>query len=120
MQPDPQPAGGWLPVTSLRRKQEEYLAATDDLERGEKFVKVIPVFWVWNDDLEQARDSCTRVRRLWENNGYVMQQDHLILKILFLSALPFGLYTTGRNIENLERDFIAPDSLGYAAPAGPG
>ncbi|TKB11276.1 TraC family protein [Desulforhopalus sp. IMCC35007] len=93
---------------SLRRKQEEYLSATDDLERGEKFVKVIPVFWVWHDDLEQARDSCTRVRRLWENNGYVMQQDHLILKILFLSALPFGLYTTGRNIENLERDFIAP------------
>ena len=93
---------------SLRRKQEEYLSATDELERGEKFVKVIPIFWVWHDDLEQARDSCTRVRRLWENNGYVMQQDHLILKILFLSALPFGLYTTGRNIENLERDFIAP------------
>ena len=95
---------------SLRRKQEEYLSATDDLERGEKFVKVIPIFWVWHDDLESARDSCTRVRRLWENNGYVMQQDHLILKILFLSALPFGLYTTGRNIENLERDFIAPIS----------
>jgi conjugal transfer ATP-binding protein TraC len=93
---------------SLRRKQEEYLAATDNLERGEKFVKIIPIFWVWHKELEQARDSCIRVRRLWENNGYVMQQDHLILKILFLSALPFGLYTTGRNIDNLERDFIAP------------
>ncbi len=32
---------------------EEYLAATDDLERGEKFVKIIPVFWVWNDDLSK-------------------------------------------------------------------
>ena len=93
---------------TLRRKQEEYLAATDDLERGEKFVKVIPIFWVWSDDLEQAKDSCTRVRRLWENNGYVMQQDKMIIKILFLSSLPFGLYTTGKNIENLERDFVAP------------
>ncbi len=93
---------------SLQRKQEEYLAATDDLERGEKFVKIIPIFWVWSDNLEQARDSCTRVRRLWENNGYIMQQDNMILKILFLSSLPFGLYTTGKNIENLERDFIAP------------
>jgi len=102
-----QQAVGSLSPT-LRRKQEEYLAATDDLERGEKFVKIIPVFWVWSDDLEQARDSCTRVRRLWENNGYVMQQDNMILKILFLSSLPFGLYTTGKNIENLERDFIAP------------
>jgi len=102
-----QQAVGSLSPT-LRRKQEEYLAATDDLERGEKFVKIIPVFWVWSDDLEQARDSCTRVRRLWENNGYVMQQDNMILKILFLSSLPFGLYTTRKNIENLERDFIAP------------
>ncbi len=102
-----QQAVGSLSPT-LRRKQEEYLAATDELERGEKFVRIIPIFWVWNDNLEEARDSCTRVRRLWENNGYVMQQDIFILKILFLSALPFGLYTNGKNIENLERDFIAP------------
>lgn len=102
-----QQAVGSLSPT-LRRKQEEYLSATDDLERGEKFVKIIPVFWVWSTDLEQARDSCTRVRRLWENNGYIMQQDNMILKILFLASLPFGLYTTGKNIENLERDFVAP------------
>lgn len=92
----------------LRRKQEEHLDATDALEHGVKFVKIIPVCWVWSDNLEKARDSCTRVRRLWENNGYVMQQDNLILKILFLSSLPFCLYTLGKNIENLERDFIAP------------
>lgn len=102
-----QQAVGSLSPT-LRRKQDEYLSATDDLERGEKFVKILPIFWVWSENLEQARDSCTRVRRLWENSGYVMQQDNMILKILFLSSLPFGLYTTGRNIENLERDFIAP------------
>ena len=92
----------------LRRKQEEHLHATDALERGVKFVRVVPVFWVWSNDLDQAKDSCTRVRRLWENNGYVMQQDNMILKVLFLSSLPFCLYTTGKNIENLERDFIAP------------
>ena len=92
----------------LRRKQEEYLSATDALEHGVKFVKIVPVLWVWSDDLEKARDSCTRVRRLWENQGYVMQQDNMILKILFLSSLPFCLYTSGRNLENLERDFIAP------------
>ena len=69
-----QQAVGSLSPT-LRRKQEEYLTATDDLERGEKFVKIIPIFWVWSDELEQTRDSCTRVRRLWENNGYVMQQE---------------------------------------------
>lgn len=93
---------------SLRRKQKEYLAATDDLERGIRFVKVIPIFMVWDEDLEKARDSCARVRRIWENNGYIMQQDSMITKIMFLSALPFCLYTAGRNLENLERDFVAP------------
>lgn len=94
--------------TLLRRKQEEHLAATDALEHGIKFVKIIPIFWVWDNDLDKARESCTRVRRLWENNGYVMQQDSWIMKILFLSALPFCLYADGRNLENMERDFIAP------------
>ena len=92
----------------LRRKQEEHLEATDALEHGVKFVRIIPILLVWDQDLERARESCTRARRLWEDNGYVMQQDTFILKILFLSALPFCLYTSGRNIDNLERDFIAP------------
>ena len=92
----------------LRRKQEEHLEAADALEHGVKFVRIIPVLLVWDKDLERARESCTRARRLWEDNGYVMQQDTFVLKILFLSALPFCLYTTGKNIDNLERDFIAP------------
>ena len=92
----------------LRRKQQEHLEATDALEHGIKFVRIIPVLLVWDRDVEQARESCTRARRLWEDNGYVMQQDTFVLKILFLSALPFCLYTSGKNIDNLERDFIAP------------
>jgi conjugal transfer ATP-binding protein TraC len=92
----------------LRRKQEEHLEAADALEHGVRFVRIIPILLVWDQDLERARESCTRARRLWEDNGYVMQQDSFILKILFLSALPFCLYTNGRNIDNLERDFIAP------------
>jgi conjugal transfer ATP-binding protein TraC len=94
--------------TLLHRKQAEHMEATDDLEHGVKFLKIIPVFWVWSDDLEKARDSCTRVRRLWENNGYVMQRDNMVLKILFISSFPLCLYADGKNIENLERDFTAP------------
>ena len=95
---------------SLRKRQDEYLAASDALEHGEKFVKIIPAIWVWDEDLDKARDSCARVRQLWENRGYVMQRDNMILKILFLSSLPFCMYTAGNNIENLDRDFIAPVS----------
>jgi len=92
----------------LRRKQAEHIEATDDIEHGVQFLKIIPIFWVWDNDLEKARESCTRVRRLWENNGYVMQQDSWIMKILFIAALPFCLYSDGKNLENLERDFLAP------------
>jgi len=94
--------------TLLHRKQAEHVEAADDLEHGVKFLKIIPVFWVFSDDVEKARDSCTRVRRLWENNGYVMQRDNMVLKILFISSFPLCLYADGKNIENLERDFTAP------------
>ena len=91
----------------LRRKQEEFLEAADSLEHGIKFARVMPVLLVWHHDQETARESCTRARRLWEGQGYVMQQETLILKMMFLNALPFCLYTNGRNVETLERDYIA-------------
>lgn len=93
---------------SLQRKQEEYLWATDELEKGTKFVRVMPILWVWGSDDERTRESLTRARRIWEGQGYIMQEDKGILPLLFISALPFGLYTQGKSIDNLDRDFIAP------------
>ena len=112
-----QQAVGSLSPT-LRRKQEEYLAATDDLERGEKFVKILPIFWVWSDDLEQAKDSCTRVRRLWENNGYVMQQDNMILKILFLSSSFWPLHNRKKH-RKPGTGFCCPSPISYPASTCP-
>lgn len=93
---------------SLRRKQEEYLNAADELDKGTQFVKVMPILWTWSTDKDKALDSMVRARRMWESNGYTMQQDWGILKILFLAALPFGLYTEGKTLQNINRDFIAP------------
>ncbi len=94
--------------TALQRKQQEYMMASDDIEQGKVFVKIIPIVLAWSREKEKAWDSITSIKKLWENQGYVMQHDHMIAKILFLSSLPFCLYTTGKNIENIERDFIAP------------
>jgi len=93
---------------SLRRKQEEYLCAADDLDKGVQFVKVMPILWTWSDNRNRALDAVVRARRMWESCGYTMQQDWGILKILFLAAMPFGLYTEGRTLQNINRDFIAP------------
>lgn len=92
---------------SLRRKQAEYLTATDELEKGVLFVKIMPTLWVWSDTEETAKDSVVRVRRMWENNGYMMQQENGILKTLFIASLPMGLYLGDDNLENINRDFVS-------------
>lgn len=93
---------------SLRRKQNEYLWAVDELEKGVRFFRVMPILWVFGKNEAAVGESIVRAKRMWESGGYVMQEDKGILPILFISSLPFGLYTNGNNVENIDRDFIAP------------
>ncbi len=97
-------AGSFAP--SLKRKQEEYLWAVDEIEKETTFVRIIPILWIWGKDDKEATESIKRVKRIWESFGFIMQEDKGILPILFLSSLPFGLFNKGQNIENLDRDFI--------------
>lgn len=101
-----QAVGSFAP--SLQRKKEEYLWAADELERGITFFRIIPILWVYGNNEDSVINSIVRAKRIWESQGYVMQEDRGILPILFISALPFGLYNMGSNIDNLDRDFIAP------------
>ena len=93
---------------TMGRKQEEFTWATDKLEKGEGFFRIVPVFWIWGKSESEALDSSARAKRIWEGQGYVMQEDRFILLPLFISSLPFGFYDVGKNVELLERDFIAP------------
>jgi len=95
-------------ATSLARRQDEFSEATDKIEQGQEFVKIIYTVSTWHRQKEKAQDSLNLVMRLWENNGYVMQKERMISKILLLTQLPFGLYMEGKNLENIDRDFIAP------------
>lgn len=101
-----QGAGSFAP--SLMRKKEEYMRAVDDIEKGVPFVKIVPTLWVWSDDQQKAAESIVRAKRLWEQNGYVMQEDKGILVPLLIASLPFGLYNIRDNLEKLDRDFTAP------------
>ncbi len=104
-----QGVGSFAP--SLKRKQEEYLWATDQLEGGKKFVQIIPILWLWDNDEGSLSETVSRARRIWESQGYIMQEDRGILPILFISALPFGLYNIDDNLKNLDRDFIVPSDV---------
>ena len=99
-------AGSFAPA--IMRKKNEYMWAVDEVEKGTVFVRVIPEMWVWSDNPNKTSESVVRARRLWEAQGYTMQEDKGILPILFISALPFGLYMKPGNLEAIERDRTAP------------
>jgi len=101
-----QSIGSFAP--SLNRKKDEYLWATDELEKGTKFFRVMPLMWIFSNDEKTTIECTTKVKRMWEQQGYIMQEDKMLLDILFISSLPFGLYNIKENIEMIERDFITP------------
>lgn len=101
-----QGVGSFAP--SLMRRKDEYLTAVDQIEKGTPFVRIVPTLWVWGNSEREASESIVRAKRMWESQGYVMQEDKGILGPLLLASLPMGLYIKGDNIEMLERDFIAP------------
>lgn len=102
---------------SLLRKKEEYTWAAGEVERGIPFVRVMPTVWTVGDSEENARESLLRIRRVWESQGFVMQEDKLINKILFLSSLPFGLFNINKNPDYIDRDFIMDgDAAAYCLP----
>ncbi len=110
-----QAVGSFAP--SLARKKDEFLWATDQIEKGTQFVQAQSFMWVWGKDESSVTESLTRAKRIYELQGYVMQEDRGILVPLFISSLPFGLYDTGNNIQALERDHIAsPDGTASILP----
>ena len=91
---------------SLRRKQEEYVWATGEIEKGTPFIRVMPIAWIISKNEAQARENHARLKRIWESQGFVTQEDKGILKILFLSSLPLGLINQNKNVDFIDRDFI--------------
>ena len=93
-------------TTTLVNKQSEYSWATGELERGVRFLRIMPIVWHRADTNEASKQSAARVKRIWQSRSFVPQEDRGILQILFLSAMPFGLYTEKKSVEFIERDFI--------------
>lgn len=93
-------------ATSLKRKQEEYTWAAGEVEKGTPFVRIMPFAWTIGNSEQEARESLARIKRIWESRGFTMQEDKGMIKIFFLSSLPFGLYNIKSNINDIDRDFI--------------
>ncbi|SHN89535.1 IncF plasmid conjugative transfer pilus assemblyprotein TraC [Bathymodiolus heckerae thiotrophic gill symbiont] len=73
------------------------------------YLKFIPSMVIFSDSENELSASSTKAIRLWEAQGFLMQQENTIKHIVFLQSLPFGLYLgkKNRNIGFLDRHFIA-------------
>jgi conjugal transfer ATP-binding protein TraC len=89
-------------------KQEELAWAAREVDRGGRFVRVIPTILSFSANSAQASENTARSKRLWENQGFTINNDRGILTPLFISSLPFGFYNTKNNLEFLQRDRIMP------------
>ena len=96
---------------SLARRKEEFVWAIDEMDNNTRFLKVLPIIWTYTYNRDEAQKTIARIKRIWESKGFTMQEDKGILPILFISSLPFGLYTEANNINRIDRDFIVQDGL---------
>ncbi|MBT4288029.1 MAG: TraC family protein [Deltaproteobacteria bacterium] len=92
----------------LNKKKAEFSKAVSDLNEKKPYVRMIPTLWMWDNDSYKLEICVQRAIGRWNKAGFTMQRDAGILQILLISSLPFGLFTEGKNIENLDRDFIVP------------
>lgn len=93
----------------------------------------IPSLILFGNSEKNLAQSCARITRMWERKSYLMQRESIIKHIIFLQALPFGLYPgkKKRNISLIDRHFIAPaksiaaqlplqaDYMGFGEPVVP-
>ena len=75
-------------------RKEEHMWAAGELEAGKRFVKVMPILWVYGASRDAVSESLVRAKRLWEDCGYRMQEDRGILPIMFISSLAPRVSTT--------------------------
>jgi len=88
----------------IQKRSEEFTWALNEID-NEKFVKVMPSLWVFGKSPEETRAATARARRIWENKNYVMQEEGIIRKAMFLTSMPFGLYPSNEILKTLDRDF---------------
>jgi len=98
-----QPAFGSFAKT-IADVKAEYSETLYQIGSGVPYVRIVPAFWVWGTE-SQSNAAISRVKRMWEEKGYVMQSDKVILPILLIVSLPFGTYTKAKILDVLQRDF---------------
>lgn len=97
-------------AVQIKKRGEEFTWALNELG-NQKFVRLMPIIWVFAKDKEELRNATTRVKQTWERQGYIMQEETILRRAMLLASLPFGLHIEKETIKVLDRDFSVPVSV---------
>ena len=93
-----------------KEREDELIWAAKEVDRNNRFIRVIPIIAAFAKNEDDAQENKARIKRMWEKQGFTVNNDKNILGVLFLMALPMGFYSTKRLVEFLERDRIMTSS----------
>lgn len=99
------------------KKKAEFIEVTDDIHKGIPLVRIVPIIWIYGYDYRKVREATERARRLFQQYGFVMQQEMMILPLLLIDAMPMGFQGTPDYINLVERyHTIQPKSAAHFLP----
>jgi conjugal transfer ATP-binding protein TraC len=88
----------------------EFSRVLGDLAKNKRYLKIIPVLWVFGDSRKQVSKRVSRAVTVWEKRSFKLQQETVLNKVLLISALPGGLYNFRDNINIIDRHYYASSS----------
>ncbi len=94
---------------SQRHEHDEALRRIE--ENKVTYVATVPIIWYWNDDKDKLNQAGSKIKTLWESQGYQMQSDVGILVPLLLNSFPLGFQSDQQFLTILSRDYPLPADL---------
>ncbi len=92
-------------AASLNQRIIEFSIMQDKIAKGAKFAYIMPQLWVFADTEKEVREAAGQAKNLWEGFDFEMMYETSIKKVMFFTALPFGLYHIDNNVETIDRHF---------------
>lgn len=97
-----QAAAKFIPAIRLRAEEGD---AMKEIGETGPIYRIIPSMLVLGDTPDRVRENSSRAMRLWERQGWSMQEESAILTIMLIVTMPLGLYLGNNTIKKLDRDF---------------
>jgi conjugal transfer ATP-binding protein TraC len=92
----------------IRKRSEEFTWALSQLSDKKRFVRIVPSLVIFGRTEQECLMAAAAAKSVWQKKKYIIQEESILRRSVFLFSLPFGFYPTKANLTVLERDFSVP------------